>query len=637
MFAAKTIAKASIKSVKTKDKLLSEIKIHKGLKHPNVVQFIDCFEDDTNVYILLEICENNSLMSMLKKRRYFTEPEAKYFITQIIGGVIYIHDFGVIHRDLKLGNIFLDEKMNIKIGDFGLAALLYSKNERKKTICGTPNYIAPEVLYGKDEGHSFEVDVWSIGIILYTMIVGKPPFQSKEVDSIYQKIKNGEYDFPEGYVSSQGKDLIKAFLHNNPKQRIQLETALEHRFFTSNFPPCIDCASLTLAPQAFYNSSKESEINFINCKVASRITVRQPNLPYKKEESTNPPVLSTVSMIHLPILAVSNQQRAGLDIIHTNSAKIEHKVALDPKQVFVPVKRSTLNGNKENIIPSFSQNHARRHFIPASALITTIPEKKSSLSCSTTNPGKESCKEEASKTLKGFLRFIKERKSCSLRIRPNLNRQSSAVQFITKWVDYSNRCGMAYQLTDGMVGIRFLDKSVIQMDPRTESFDSITWQSASSKWNRHHSSDLGKTLPSQSKKFRLVKMMDSYMEKNLREGSQDLNTGCIHASNPNGSDSSNPLVFLVQHLRLGEVVLFRLNNNNFQFNFPDHTKILLAVSDSSEHTIHILGENRNVHSWSTRSWNVCCHEFKSEITALYIKGMCAKLEYCLSALAGLDK
>lgn len=636
MFAAKTIAKVSIKSVKTKDKLLSEIKIHKVLKHPNVVQFIDCFEDDTNVYILLEICENNSLMNMLKRRRYFTEPEAKYFTTQIIGGVMYIHDFGVIHRDLKLGNIFLDDKMNIKIGDFGLAALLYSKNERKKTICGTPNYIAPEVLYGKDEGHSFEVDLWSIGIILYTMIVGKPPFQSKEVDSIYLKIKNGEYDFPEGYVSSQGEELIKAFLHNNPKQRIQLETALQHSFFTSDFPPCIDCASLNLAPQAFHNSPQESEINFINCKIASRITLRQPNLSYKHEVLTNTPVVSSALRVHLPNSVISNKQRIGLTVIPSNSTRMEHKVALDP-QSFVPVKRLMSDDEKENMIPFFSYNHACGHFIPASALIKTNPQNRTSIFSCATYPSKESCIEEASKILRAFLRFIKARKSSSIRIRSNSNQQSSEVQFITKWVDYSNRCGMAYQLTDGMVGIRFLDKSVIHMDPRTNSFDSITWQKASGEWTIHHSSDLGETRPSQSKKFRLVKVMNSYMQKNLREGSEDSSTACVHSGNDNKTNSHSSLVFLVQHLRLGEVVLFQLNNNNFQFNFPDHTKILLAISETSEHTIHILSENRNVHSWSTCSWNVCCHEFRSQVTTSYIRGMCSKLEYCLSALASLDE
>ena len=88
-----------------------------------------------------------------------------------------MHQFNVIHRDLKLGNLFLSDKMEIKIGDFGLATRLEYEGERKRTICGTPNYIAPEILEGKS-GHSFEVDIWAVGVIIYTLLIGKPPFET---------------------------------------------------------------------------------------------------------------------------------------------------------------------------------------------------------------------------------------------------------------------------------------------------------------------------------------------------------------------------------------------------------------------------------------------------------------------------
>jgi polo-like kinase 1 len=94
--------------------------------------------------------------------------------------LLYIHRKRVIHRDLKLGNLFLGEDMKIKIGDFGLASRLEFEGEKKRTICGTPNYIAPEVLEGKN-GHSYEVDVWSLGVVLYTLVVGKPPFETSDV------------------------------------------------------------------------------------------------------------------------------------------------------------------------------------------------------------------------------------------------------------------------------------------------------------------------------------------------------------------------------------------------------------------------------------------------------------------------
>ena len=96
-------------------------------------------------------------------------------MSQIVSSLKYLHKHNVIHRDLKLGNLFINNDMRVKVGDFGLATKLTRPDERKKTICGTPNYIAPEILEGKN-GHSFEVDIWSTGVILYTLLVGKPPF-----------------------------------------------------------------------------------------------------------------------------------------------------------------------------------------------------------------------------------------------------------------------------------------------------------------------------------------------------------------------------------------------------------------------------------------------------------------------------
>ena len=115
-----------------------------------------------------------------------SDDHAQYFIYQTLRALKALHSADVIHRDLKLGNLFLDAKMNIKVGDFGLAALIESPGERKKTICGTPNYIAPEVLFDTANGHSFEVDTWSIGVIMYTLVIGKPPFQTKDVKAIYK-------------------------------------------------------------------------------------------------------------------------------------------------------------------------------------------------------------------------------------------------------------------------------------------------------------------------------------------------------------------------------------------------------------------------------------------------------------------
>lgn len=143
----------------------------------------------------------------------------------------YLHAHRVIHRDLKLGNLFINEDMMIKIGDFGLATKLEFEGQRKRTICGTPNYIAPEILDGKD-GHSYEVDTWAIGVILYTMLVGKPPFETSDVKTTYRRIRLTAYTFPEHItISEEAKSLITRILNVDPKRRPGIDEILGHGFF----------------------------------------------------------------------------------------------------------------------------------------------------------------------------------------------------------------------------------------------------------------------------------------------------------------------------------------------------------------------------------------------------------------------
>ena len=127
-----------------------------------------------------------------------------------------------MHRDLKLSNVFLNDDMQLKIGDFGLATKIEIDSEKRMTLCGTPNYIAPEILDGL-EGHSFEVDVWSLGVILYTMLVGKPPYESEAIKDTYRKIKQNSFSFPErSGVSPQAKDLVHKMLVLNPVARLTI-------------------------------------------------------------------------------------------------------------------------------------------------------------------------------------------------------------------------------------------------------------------------------------------------------------------------------------------------------------------------------------------------------------------------------
>jgi len=252
--AAKIIPKKSLVKSRAKQKLISEIKIHKSLHHPNIVAFEHYFEDSENVYLLIEICLNQTLNELLKRRKKLTELEVQCYSVQIIKALKYLHSHRVIHRDLKLGNLFISDKMEIKVGDFGLATKLEFDGERKRTVCGTPNYIAPEILEGKT-GHSYEVDIWSLGVIMYTLIIGKPPFETNNVKETYKRIKMGNYSFPENAVISEpAKDLIQSILVLDPLKRPKLDEILTHDFFNigTNIPKTMPQSTLACPPSLSY-------------------------------------------------------------------------------------------------------------------------------------------------------------------------------------------------------------------------------------------------------------------------------------------------------------------------------------------------------------------------------------------------
>ncbi|RLN69563.1 hypothetical protein BBJ29_008734 [Phytophthora kernoviae] len=218
VYAGKVVAKASLVKPKAKQKFTSEIKIHKSLNHSQIVQFEHFFEDSENAYILLELCRNQSMSDLMRRRKRLSESEVRFYMRQLVEGLAYLHEHLVIHRDLKLGNLFLTSDMRLKIGDFGLATRLDNPEDRKRTMCGTPNYIAPEILSGqRGDGHSFEVDIWSTGVVMYTLLVGRPPFETDDVKATYKRIRANQYDFPEtAHVSRSAQSLVRGILRSDP-------------------------------------------------------------------------------------------------------------------------------------------------------------------------------------------------------------------------------------------------------------------------------------------------------------------------------------------------------------------------------------------------------------------------------------
>uniref|UniRef100_A0A7S2U6B1 Protein kinase domain-containing protein n=1 Tax=Attheya septentrionalis TaxID=420275 RepID=A0A7S2U6B1_9STRA len=228
--AIKVIGKEQLQNSEEVDEMWNEIKVHGSLKHTNICGFVDSFEDDENYYILMELCNNGSLQNRLNqnKRKGLDESEVKRIMMQLIQAVQFMHDKNIMHHDLKPDNIFLDQEGNVKLGDFGLAVQLASSDETLIYQAGTHLFMAPEMIEWKR--HSFEADIWSLGVILYCLLTGKCPFRGV-FQMLFQRIVKGEYKFPDT-MSFDAKDLISSMLQADPADRPSLEEISCHEFFT---------------------------------------------------------------------------------------------------------------------------------------------------------------------------------------------------------------------------------------------------------------------------------------------------------------------------------------------------------------------------------------------------------------------
>jgi serine/threonine protein kinase len=230
------VVKARIEQKKMAEKFRTELQIHAKMCHPNIVGFHRAFNFNEHTYVVLELCHNGNLNDMVKGRGCLSLPEVRRYMIQICGGVKYMHKRSVIHRDLKMGNIFLDNEMNVKIGDFGLAAVMVDDQDRRTTLCGTPNYIAPEILSKSGtRGHDNKVDTWAIGVITYAMLIGTPPFQSKTQQEIYQKLRTLEYEWKidsKNYIPQEAKDLVASCLNLDSTKRPDMDEIVHHGFFS---------------------------------------------------------------------------------------------------------------------------------------------------------------------------------------------------------------------------------------------------------------------------------------------------------------------------------------------------------------------------------------------------------------------
>lgn len=484
IYAGKIVPKSMLTKPHQKEKMTMEIDIHRSLSHSHVVGFHGFFEDKDHVYILLELCRRRSLMELHKRRKALTEPEVRYYLRQTLLAVKYLHDVKVIHRDLKLGNLFLNDNLDVKVGDFGLATRVEVEGERKRTLCGTPNYIAPEVL-GK-KGHSYEVDVWSIGCILYTLLVGKPPFETESLKDTYQKIKRNEYRIP-SHISPSAGSLITRLLHSDPSCRPGPQDILCDPFMSGFIPGKLPVSCLTTAPH-FKN---HSEVLAVSRQPLSQLN----SMPVS---GTCPPVKSVIPTIP--------QDNVGGDFhLHSLQTQLQKAIESNPMDV---MKTPDLYDEAED---------------PA----------------------------------------------------------SMPVFWVSKWVDYSDKYGLGYQLCDTSVGVLFNDSTRMLLGSDEMSLQYIN------RDTREEFYTLSSHPDSLIKKVTLLKYFRSYMSEHL------LKAGGSAGERP--VEEGVRLPHLRAWFRTRSAIILHLSNGILQINFfQDHTKVIICPLMSA---VTYIDESKCVHTY----------------------------------------
>ena len=534
IFAIKVINKENIKLPRQRQKLMSEIKIHKSLHHSQVVAFEHNFEDDKNVYILLEICRHQTLNELYKRRKTLTEIEVQCYMIQLIKGLQYLHSHKIIHRDLKLGNLFLTDKMELKIGDFGLATKLDYDGEKKRTVCGTPNYIAPEVLEGE---HSYEVDVWAIGIIIYTLLIGKPPFESRDINVTYKHIKEIDFKFPDNAkISYAAIKLIKRILVKNPEDRPSFDEILIDDFFNqgSAIPKLLPSASLATAPTLDYIK------RFI------------PNLD-----------LNGVSKLQ-------EQEKIDEEIRKQKEKEKEKEKQAKEKenQAKEKEKQTKEKENKEGKSDEKNNKEKEKE--------NTTAGEGSTKDISTVNENENKNMENNDKEKEKEKEKLKE-----------------VDIFITKWVDYSSKYGIGYLLSNNLIGVYFNDCTKLIYNPRTTKLSFIERNATKDK-DMMYNFGIKEAPKELQKKILIFQQFKKYFEEELnpektdkdkdkdakshhksRKKKSDKNKEEEKKEKPEDKEQEGDNVFLRKWLRTNQAIIFRLSNKTIQVIFKDKTEIIL--------------------------------------------------------------
>ncbi|XP_014771299.1 ribosomal protein S6 kinase alpha-5 [Octopus bimaculoides] len=357
-----TKTKYAVKIISRRVDHTSEVKMLQLCQnHPNIVKLIDVFHDELHTYIVMELLSGGELLNRIQKKKSFTETEASRIMRMLVEAVDYMHQKGVVHRDLKPENILFEDESEgaqAKVVDFGFARLK-TENQPLQTPCFTLNFAAPEVLSqatpnNKSRGYDEACDLWSLGVILYTMLSGKAPFQTRNKtetpEGIIKRIKEGEFDFSgqEWHaVSANAKKLIRGLLTVDPRERSTMHNLLQNKWIQGNndrvfsqtplhTPGILSSTSNALQQQlvqtmdAFHRAAREGFRlqDVANAPLAQRRQMKRNSMDARSssnDSTASSPSSSSVSAGSTTMAAVAisptiNQHPIDINFPHTDSS-----------------------------------------------------------------------------------------------------------------------------------------------------------------------------------------------------------------------------------------------------------------------------------------------------------------------------
>ncbi|KAL2097834.1 hypothetical protein ACEWY4_007041 [Coilia grayii] len=543
-YAVKVIPQSRVSKPHQRGKVNNEIELHRTLQHKHVVKFSHHFEDEENIYIFMELCSRKSLAHIWKARHTLTDPEVRYYLKQIISGLKYLHNKGILHRDLKLGNFFVSESMELRLGDFGLATKLATLDQRRKTICGTPNYLAPEVL--NRQGHGIESDVWSLGCVIYTLLCGNPPFETLDLKETYKCIKDIKYTLP-STLSPPAQKLISSILQKNPADRLTLDQILAHEYFTKGYTPdTLPPSSCIMVPE--FNPPTPARKFFT--KVAKCLFGR------KKVEKCPVEEKDDISKLVSGIVKCSVSRQMSCKVVGANEATSPTGALASSDPFDVQAEEESRKSTSQSPSTVDTKSNALEDILTSAAVAKSAVDVLNS--CLALMPA------------------ASRNPQCIPKPKPFI--------WVTKWVDYSNKYGFGYQLSNQNVGVLFNDGTHLSLCDQRKI---IHYSLGNNMHFKYQADTLPERLHSQKQ---IVELIANYMEQNLMEGG-DLQDEDL----PPPSDSP----VLLQWVKTDHALVMFFNSGTVQVNFyTDHTKIILCKATESSYILTYINRERVSHTYS---------------------------------------